>query len=72
MKSVQATPQHKKNSIANPANHEYYGTLAKEVYSAAKRQNWTPERTKHMLSNPRDFERYLSTAQKRVSFVKFH
>jgi hypothetical protein len=40
-------------------SQEYYGTLAKEVYAIAKKENWGPEKVKSMLQNPRDFEKYL-------------
>lgn len=41
-------------------NSEYYGTLAKEVYAVARKENWTAEKVKNMLANPKSFEKYLS------------
>ena len=49
--------------MAAALNQDYYGnygTLAKEVYSAARKERWTPDRVKQMLNNPRDFEKYLN------------
>ena len=54
-----ATPSHQPK-LNNYSTNEYYGTLAKEVYSAAKKERWTPDRVKQMLTNPRDFEKYLN------------
>jgi len=34
--------------------------LAKEIYNAARKENWTQEKTKEMLNNPKDFEKYLT------------
>ena len=38
---------------------EYYGTIAKEVYAAAKREGWSSIQIKEMLKNPKEFEKYL-------------
>ncbi len=39
---------------------EYYASLAKEIYTAARKENWNAEKTKEMLNNPKEFERYLN------------
>ena len=44
---------------------EYYASLAKEIYTAARKDNWNAEKTKEMLNNPKEFERYLT----RVSVI---
>ena len=38
---------------------EFYGTLIKSVYAAAKKEKWAANKTKEMLNNPKDFEKYL-------------
>lgn len=35
------------------STNEYYSTLAKEVYGAAKRERWTPDRVRDMFKNPK-------------------
>lgn len=43
-----------------------YALLAKEVYAAAKRENWNQNKINEMLKNPNKFEKYLNN----VSFLK--
>lgn len=45
---------------------EYYGTIAKEVYAAAKREGWTSIQVKDMLKNPKEFEKYLIRVSKLI------
>jgi hypothetical protein len=47
---------------------EYYASLAKEIYTASRKENWTADKTKDMLNNPKEFERYLT----KVSPNKIH
>jgi hypothetical protein len=49
-----------KQSDHQGETNEYYASLAKEIYTAARKENWTAEKTKEMLSNPKEFERYLN------------
>jgi hypothetical protein len=56
------------NGSAQNSVGEYYASLAKEIYTAAKKEGWNAEKTKEMLNNPRDFEKYLI----RVSYHFFY
>jgi hypothetical protein len=44
---------------------EYYTTLAKEVYTAARNERWSSETVQDMLKNPQNFKKYL----RRVSCI---
>lgn len=55
-----STKQHTQSHHSSLSqSQEYYGTLAKEVYAAAKKESWASEKVKSMLQNPKDFEKYL-------------
>lgn len=67
-KTPALTPQY----AANPVGGEYYSTLAKEVYTAARRERWSSDRVQEMLKNPKNFRNYIkkvSLERARISFL---
>lgn len=40
-----------------------YSQLLKEVYAAARRENWSDKKVKEMLSEPKKFEIFLKNVR---------